>query len=439
MQKRYSLQKRLIIYISLFSLVLGCILIFAAYRIALEEINEVLDKQMQSLAERIAENHPRPLQSQIDLEKQYSEEDLFVDIWSYANTATPLHPQDVLVAPVKKAGFYKHQTPYGTWLTYIIPSDQLQIQVSQQQNVRQELALELAGNMFLPYVLFLPFAVFGLGWMIRKNFQPLHDFKTELASRKAQELKPIEMKDYPMELEPTIQEMNHLFGRISLAQQEQRQFVADSAHELRTPLTALNLQLQILLQQFPQSDSLHNLSQGVLRMQHLVNQLLSLAKQDASDSLTESAQMLSLNQMTVACIEQLIQLALQKEIDLGLEQQQELLIHGQASALHSIIYNLIDNAIKYTPKGGVINVSIFQQGHQAILQIEDSGAGIDPAQFAQIRQRFYRIHNYAEIGSGLGLSIVDKATERLGGTLEFSQSSSLGGLCVQVKFPVVEA
>ena len=124
MQKRYSLQKRLIIYISLFSLVLGCILIFAAYRIALEEINEVLDKQMQSQplsALRKKGNHPRPLQSQIDLEKQYHEEDLFVDVWAYANTATPLHPQNVLVAPVKKAGLYKHQTPYGTWLTYIIP------------------------------------------------------------------------------------------------------------------------------------------------------------------------------------------------------------------------------------------------------------------------------------------------------------------------------
>ena len=435
--KRYSLQKRLIIYISLFSVVLGCVLIFAAYRIALEEINEVLDKQMQSLAERIAENRPEPLQSKIDLEKQYSEEDLFVDIWSY--THTTLHPQDVLVASVKKAGFYTHQTPYGTWLTYIIPGDQLQIQVSQQKNVRQDLALELAVNMFLPYVLFLPFAIFGLSWVIRRNFQPLIDFKTELASRKAQELKPIEMKEYPLELEPTIQEMNYLFGRISLAQQEQRQFVADSAHELRTPLTALNLQLQILLQQFPQSDALHNLSQGVLRMQHLVNQLLSLAKQEVTDGLTEPVQSLSLNQMTVACIEQLIQLALQKEIDLGVEQQQELLIHGQASALHSIIYNLIDNAIKYSPKDGVINVSIFQQGQQAVLQIEDSGTGIDTAQFNQIRQRFYRIHNYAEIGSGLGLSIVDKATERLGGTLEFSRSLNLGGLCVQVKFPLAKA
>jgi len=201
----------------------------------------------------------------------------------------------------------------------------------------------------------------------------------------------------------------------------------------------LNLQVQILLQQFPQSESIHNLSQGILRMQHLVNELLSLAKQDVTEGLSEPVQLLSLNQMTVTCIEELIQLALQKDIDLGVEQQQELLIQGQASALHSIIYNLIDNAIKYSPKDGVINVSIFQQGRQAVLQIEDSGAGIDPAQFNQIRQRFYRIHNHAEIGSGLGLSIVDKATERLGGTLEFSRSINLGGLCVQVKFPLGEA
>jgi two-component system, OmpR family, sensor kinase len=438
MQKRYSLQKRLMLYISLFSVVLGCVLILATYRIALEEINEVLDKQMQSLAERIAESNPQPLQSQIDLEKHYSEEDLFVDIWSYGDSHSYAHPRKILLAPVKKAGFYQHQTAYGVWLTYIIPGENLQIQISQQKNVRQQLALELAANMFLPYVLFLPFAILGLGWLIRKNFQPLNDFKAELASRKAQELKPIEMKDYPLELEPTIQEMNYLFNRISVAQQEQRQFVADSAHELRTPLTALNLQVQILLQQFPKSDALHNLSQGVVRMQHLVNQLLNLAKHDVTEGLSEPSQLLSLNQMTLACIEQLIQLALQKEIDLGVEQQ-EILIEGQPSAFHSIIYNLIDNAIKYTPAQGVINVSIFEFNQHAVLQVEDSGPGIDPKQFEQIRKRFYRIHNHAEIGSGLGLSIVDKATERLHGILSFSKSHSLGGLCAQVKFPLVQA
>lgn len=439
MKSFYSLQRRLIVYISIFSVVLGCVLIFAAYRIALEEINEILDAQMQSLAERIAENHPRPILSQINLEEQYSEEDFFIDIWSYIDVKNQVHLQNVLVPAVNKADFYKHQTELGTWLTYIIPGDKIQIQVSQQQAVRRKLAFELAGNMFLPYIIFLPFALLSLGWLIRKNFQPLNDFKAELASRKAQELTPIEMKSYPLELAPTIQEMNHLFSRISLSQQEQRQFVADSAHELRTPLTALNLQLQILLQQFPQNEALHNLSQGILRIQHLVNQLLSLAKQDASNSLSEPIAMLSVNKMTIACVEQLIQLAIQKDIDLGVEQQEELFIEGQASALYSIVYNLIDNAIKYTPQYGVVNVSISQKDQHVILQIDDSGEGIAPEQFSQILQRFYRIHHHVEIGSGLGLSIVDKATERLGGSLDFSRSMSLGGLCVQVKLPPAKA
>ena len=100
----YSLQKRLIVYVSIFSVMLGCVLVFAAYRLALEEMNEILDAQMQSLAERIAANHPEPTQSQIDLNQRYSEEDLFVDIWSYDDATTQLHPQDVLLQPVEKPG-----------------------------------------------------------------------------------------------------------------------------------------------------------------------------------------------------------------------------------------------------------------------------------------------------------------------------------------------
>ncbi len=436
MQASYSLQKRLILYVSAFSIILGCVLIFAAYRIALEEINEILDAQMQSLAERIAQNRPQPVQSQINLDHRYSEEDLFVDIWAYADSQQQAHPQDLRVNAVQTPGFYTQQTEHGIWHTYILPQQDFQIQISQQKSVRQYLALELAANMFIPYVLFLPFALWALSWLIRHNFRPLNDFRTELASRKAQQLSPIQSQHYPVELMPTIREMNQLFERISLAQQEQRQFVADSAHELRTPLTALNLQLQILLEQFPHNDALKNLSQGFLRMQHLVNQLLSLAKQDAVLSAAEPVQILSLNQLTIQCIEQVIQLAIQKDIDLGVVQQQDLLIQGHEAALNSIIYNLIDNAIKYTPSQGIINVSIFKQHDQAILQVEDSGSGIEPAQFNQIRKRFYRIHHHAEIGSGLGLSIVDKAAECLGGQLEFSRSTSLGGLCVQVKFPL---
>ena len=97
---------------------------------------------------------------------------------------------------------------------------------------------------------------------------------------------------------------------------------------------------------------------------------------------------------------------------------------------------MIDNAIKYTPNQGVINVSVFEQAGFAMIQIEDSGPGIAPELHEKILKRFYRVHHHLEIGSGLGLSIVDKATERLGGTISFGQSASLSGLQVNVQLPL---
>ncbi|WP_166170463.1 ATP-binding protein [Acinetobacter sp. SA01] len=436
MQSQYSLKKRLIIYVSVFSIALGCLLIFSAYRIALQEINEVLDAQMQNLAERVAQHDPEPVQSKFDQARHYHEEDLFVDVWSYANEKHKSHAMNLLVHPVKKAGFYTHKTAQGVWHTYILPLEHYQIQVSQQQSTRQHLALELAGSMFIPYLLFMPFVIWGLSWIISRSLQPLDDFKAELAQRDSEELSAIQSNNYPLEIVPTITEMNHLFERISSAQQEQRQFIADAAHELRTPITALNLQMQILLKQFPDAQELQNLSKGLIRIQHLVSQLLSLAKQDASILEVETKQQFLLNQVAVNCVEQLVHLAMQKEIDLGMERQEDVLLYCQESAVHSIIYNLIDNAIKYTPNQGVINVSVFEQAGFAMIQVEDSGPGISPELYEKILKRFYRIHHHLEIGSGLGLSIVDKATERLGGKISFSKSASLGGLQVNVQLPL---
>ena len=162
--------------------------------------------------------------------------------------------------------------------------------------------------------------------------------------------------------------------------------------------------------------------------------LLNLAKQDASVPSLEPTQRLGLSDVAVECMEQLMELALAKNIDLGLEQREALWLETQSSALHSIVYNLLDNAIKYTPEQGVINVSIYQQDQQAIVQIEDSGPGIAPELYDHILKRFYRVHHHLEVGSGLGLSIVDKAAEKIGAKLHFGQSTGLGGLQVQVIF-----
>ena len=433
-KKNYSLKKRLIVYTSLFSVLMGCLLVFAAYHIALEETNEILDAQMKNLAERVAKFNPQPTSSDFDHLQHYKEEDLLVDVWSYKDDTHLKHPQNLLVKPVAEKGFYQHITQYGNLQTFIIPLQDIQIQVSQQKSVRQNLAIELAINMFLPYLLIMPFAIWGLSFIIRRSFLPIEQFKSELMQRKPHELTPIQAEAYPIEIVPSIQEINQLFDRISLAQIEQKQFVADAAHELRTPITALNLQTQILLNEFPDHPSLLKLNQGLSRIQHLVNQLLNLAKQDAFILNHELNSRIEINQIAVQCIEQLIHLAIQKNIDLGMEKHEIVEINSQPSAVHSIIFNLIDNAIKYTPENGVINVSTYFENNRAIIDIEDSGPGISPDLYDQIKKRFYRVHQHLEIGSGLGLSIVDKATERLGGKIIFSKSELLGGLKVSVSF-----
>ena len=438
LSKQYSLKKRLIWGTSVFSLLLGCLLIFTAYKIALHEVDEILDTQMQYMAERSTTQPLTTITSKIELHRTYHEEDLLVDIWAYKNQSHLWHQTHLLIPPVTQAGFYTQETPQGKWRVYVIPLKDYQIQVSQQEQVRKNFAWELAGSMFVPYVLLLPFAIIILAFIISLSLKPLEDFKAELRSRDSDGLAPIDSQDYPQELIPTIEEMNHLFGRIQQAQAEQKQFIADAAHELRTPVTALNLQTKILMSQFPEHEALINLSKGLARIQHLVTQLLALAKQDVGLNLIEPNTEFRLNDVALNCVEQLVNLAMQKEIDLGFERNDVIEMNSLESTIHSIIFNLIDNAIKYTPNQGIINISVYSdQDNFACVQIEDSGVGIDPENYDKVLKRFYRVHHHLEVGSGLGLSIVDKAIQRLGGTLQLSRSIDLGGLSVLVRLPKI--
>ncbi|WP_278395528.1 sensor histidine kinase [Acinetobacter venetianus] len=434
--KQYSLKKRLIWGTSIFSLLLGCLLIFTAYKIALHEVDEILDTQMQYMAERSTTQPLTPVASKVELHRTYHEEDLLVDIWAYKDQSHLWHQTHLLIPPVQQAGFYTQETPQGKWRVYVIPLKDYQIQVSQQEQVRKSFAWELAGSMFIPYVLLLPFAIIILAFIISLSLKPLDDFKAELQQRDSDGLAPIDSKEYPQELIPTIEEMNHLFERIQHAQAEQKQFIADAAHELRTPVTALNLQTKILMSQFPEHESLKNLSKGLARIQHLVTQLLALAKQDVGLMLIEPNTLFRLNDVALNCVEQLVNLAMQKEIDLGFERNDVIEMQSLESTVHSIIFNLIDNAIKYTPSQGIINISVYNENEDyACIQIEDSGSGIAPENYDKVLKRFYRVHHHREVGSGLGLSIVDKATQRLGGTLQLGRSIDLGGLSVIVRLP----
>lgn len=436
MQKRKSLGSKLVVLTSLLSLVMACILMFSTYHIALKELTRILDTQMQFLATRATTFNLKSTHSSFNLDHEYERQELFMDIWSY-DDINQLKTNDLLVPRVNKAGFYQHETDNGTWYTYVLPTAKFQIQVSQHERTRQVLALELAGSMVLPYILIMPFVLFIIFWIIRGSLKPLDDLKNELAQRDSNELSHIQEEQYPIELLPAVNEINYLFDRISKTQQEQKQFIADAAHELRTPITALNLQTKILLRDFPENTALINLSKGLARIQHLVSQLLALAKQDASVNSVEMSKKFRLNDVALNCVEQLMNLAMEKEIDLGFERNDQVILQSYEPTVHSIVYNLIDNAIKYTPTEGVINISVYADSQQqkAYVCIEDSGPGIPQEQYEQVLKRFYRVHHHLEVGSGLGLSIVQKAIQHVGGTLRFDRSLELGGLQVLVELP----
>ncbi len=435
MKAQFSLKRRLLGYISIFCILLGCILVFSAYKISLSEIDEIIDAQMEYLAERVALN-AKPIESQYNQHKRYQEEDLFIDVWAYADSKHLSHPHHLLVEPKTQAGFYTQSTAHGEWITYILPTPEYQIQISQPESVRQHLAWELAGSMLIPYVVIIPLALLALIYIIRRSLKPLDDLRDELNKRSSSDLNTIQRKAYPEELQPTIDEMNQLFERIVHAQQEQKQFVADAAHELRTPVTALNLQTKILLSQFPEEKNLQNLSQGLARIQHLVTQLLSLARQDVSTHEQLQRTEFKLNDVALNCVEQLMNMAMAKEIDLGFVRNDPIKLLSMEHSIHSIIFNLIDNAIKYTPVAGMINISVFRDSEgMACILVEDSGPGIDPSMHEQVLKRFYRVHHHLEVGSGLGLAIVDKAIHSLGGVLILSRSQELNGLSALVKLP----
>lgn len=441
------------------SVVLFMLLGFAAYHIALEETDEILDKQMQETAHFLSETSIDRLDSTFKPNHRYNETDILIDIWPYQaqlndsqNTPTvaSVAPHNIRLGRATKAHFERYQSAIGELQVFVLPLKDKQIQVSQLMSVRQDLAKELALSMLIPYVLLMPFMLMGLSWLIGKQLQPLESLQRTIATRDHHDLTIIDTHQLPLEIIPTVDEINSLFKRIEAAQQQQQQFIADAAHELRSPITALNLQLTVLQKTVPypleQEKHFNRLKSGLQRIQHLVTQMMELAHQDAQHDI--QLENLDLVEQTKLVIEQLMYQARKKQIDLGLkqtfdQQSDSIVVNASTVQLQSIIFNIIDNAIKYTPEGGCIDISLGRQSsnnqHYGYFCVEDSGGGVKPKDYAKLTERFVRLPSAQQqaVGSGLGLSIVSTAIEQLNGQLDFAPSKRLGGLAVSVLLPLV--
>jgi two-component system sensor histidine kinase QseC len=259
-----------------------------------------------------------------------------------------------------------------------------------------------------------------------------------LALRQPQALEPVVLNDVPAEVEPVVQSLNALFGRIDSMIASERRFTADAAHELRTPIAAIRMQAQVALgagqDNLQRDNALRYTLAGCDRATHLVTQLLTLSRLETSSTSAPTG-LIDLSALAQRVAADLVMTALGRDQTLELEAAAPGLIAADETLTGVLVRNLTDNALRYSPDGARVWVAVMCQGGQVVLQVEDSGAGLAAADIARLGERFYRVLGTEQSGSGLGWSIVRRIAAVYSAQVQVSRSLRLGGLCVRVSWP----
>lgn len=311
--------------------------------------------------------------------------------------------------------------------------------VGQPTSIRDEIAHDAAYGTLLPLAALIPCLMLIIALVIAHSLQPMITLAAHLDNRRADDLDRLPLGSTPSELRPFIASINRLLDRIQTMMDQQRRFVADAAHELRTPITALSLQAENLDQvDLPEEGRarLAILKEGARRTKHLLEQLLALARYDMQGS-REPRPVAFLDRCAKDVVADTLPEAANRGIDLGFQVIDAVSTRCEPVMLAALIRNLIDNALRYTPPGGRIDVGIYREAEHAILQVEDTGPGILPGDLDHIFEPFFRGSRPAEVGTGLGLSIVKRIVDGLGGSvaLENISDADSSGIRATVRLP----
>jgi len=306
-------------------------------------------------------------------------------------------------------------------------------------SARRELAASMALRTIIPVLAALPLLALLIWFIIARGLQPLDRVAAAVARRSPVLLEPVSERGLPSEVQPLVHALNGLLDRLGIALAAQRSFIADAAHELRTPLTAVHLQAQLAERASTDDErrrALADLKAGLERATRLSEQLLTLAREEPG--VIERAPVdVDLAELAREAIGELAPLAETKSIDLGLSASAKAAVMGDPQALRALVSNLVDNALRYTPSGGRVDVAVgADPDGAAMLSVRDNGPGIAPAERDRVFDRFYRGPSSGVPGSGLGLAIVKSVADRHGVTIALGEGIEGKGLGVSVRFPL---
>ncbi|MDE1922406.1 MAG: two-component sensor histidine kinase [Gammaproteobacteria bacterium] len=322
------------------------------------------------------------------------------------------------------------------WRMYRAEIAGRQIDVAQPLAVRRAAAEEIAAALVIPLIGALPFAALIVWFGVGGGLAPLQRTARAVRGRSPGDLVPLSRERIPAELAPLVDALNDLMERQRHALDAQKEFVADAAHELLTPVTALALQVQLVARAADaprRAEALAQLDAGLARTIHVARQLLALARQDPQRP--AAAASVDLADLARASYDLHAPLAEERDIPVALAVAGSAPVVGDAHGLGMLIDNLLDNAIKYTPRGGRIDLRLGSDAGWIVLQIADSGPGVPEAELDRVFDRFYRRAGNEAAGSGLGLAIAREVAERHHAILTLRNGGPYGGLVAECRFP----
>lgn len=434
-----SLRARLLWFLLAAILMAAGIQGFVAYRTVLHEADDIFDHHMQQMALSLRAGLP-PSATVGGLGGLGAGEENFefiVQVWTadgiriFESAAQAALPQRAVL------GFSNVQARRTTYRVFSMQAGPLVIQVAQDMAARRRMAGSLALRTVGPIALAAPLLMLVVWWVVSRSLAPVARVRGQVAARQADDLSPLSEDDLPEEVRPLVHELNLLFDRVQKAFDAQKHFVADAAHELRSPLTAIKLQVQGL-QRAPDQPTrdlaVARLAAGIDRAARLVEQMLALARHEASAAAGAERETISLPEVVRLAISDAVAAAQAQDIDVGLVRADPATVTGQAEAVRMMVRNLLDNAVKYTPGGGRVDVAVLRLADGVELTVDDSGPGIAADERERVLDRFYRSGEPQVPGSGLGLAIVKSIAELHGATVSLDHSKTLGGLRVVVRF-----
>ena len=319
---------------------------------------------------------------------------------------------------------------------YIRQTPQGKIAVLQETEYRDDLAATAAYQSVLPLLIALPLMILLTVWITYRAMRPVKTLSASLGKRRSDDLSPLDGEGVPSEIQGFVTAINQLLQRTGENIRRQQRFIADAAHELRSPLTALSLQAERLTK-LPQSDEAREqtglILQSIQRNRHLLEQLLTHARAQGSETQRNLTD-ISLQAQFRRVLQELMPLALDKQQDIGVAVENDLRIRADDTEIYTLIKTFTDNAIRYTPAGGRIDIGFSETPTTLTIWVEDDGPGIPAAERSRVTDAFYRILGTEQQGTGLGLSIADAIAKRYGGKLILADSRNFAhGLLIQAE------